>query len=195
MAPTRGTVSPRRRDRTGKPMRKALIMLGMLSDSDTDWLAAIAERRTLPAGTRIIEEGKPIASLFIVLDGTARVSVQQTDVARVTGGELLGEVSMIDQRPPAASVTADTDTTVLAVDRALLEQRLRDDTGFGCRFYHAVAVCLADRLRSSVARLGHGGAPPPEDLANDDELDPRTRDTARLAAARFDALRKGVPRA
>ena len=50
-------------------MRKALVMLGELSDSDIEWIAKTGIRQILPAGSVIIAEGVEIKSLFIILTG------------------------------------------------------------------------------------------------------------------------------
>ena len=87
-------------------MRKALIMLGELSDGDVDWIAKTAVRRILPAGSVIITEGRELQSLFIILEGQALVTARGVELARLASGDLLGEISMIDKQPPAATVTA-----------------------------------------------------------------------------------------
>jgi len=171
-------------------MRKALFMLSVLSDADIEWLIRVGVRRTLPAGTLIIREGEPIGALFILLDGLAVVSVHQTEVARLMSGELLGEISMIDSRPPTASAVAEIETTVLTIDLAQLKKKLKEDMGFGCRFYHAVATFLADRLRSSVTRMGYGTARTLAGPELEDELDPDILDKVHLAGAKFDELLK-----
>lgn len=172
-------------------MRKALIMLGELSDSDIDWIAKVAVRRILPAGSVIIAEGREIQSLFIILEGLAVVTARGVELARLASGDLLGEISMIDKQPPAATVTADIETTLLALDRRQLAKKLRDDPGFGCRFYYAVAIFLADRLRSTNLRLAHSAAPQSiEEIRQGDELIEDVLDKVYLAGAKFDKLLK-----
>lgn len=172
-------------------MRKALIMLGELSDGDVDWIAKTAVRRILPAGSVIITEGRELQSLFIILEGQALVTARGVELARLASGELLGEISMIDKRPPTATVTAEIETILLALDRQQLAKKLRDDPGFGSRFYYAVAIFLADRLRSTNLRLASGGAPPTaDDIEQGDELGDDVLDKVYLAGAKFDKLLK-----
>ncbi|MFV1967896.1 MAG: cyclic nucleotide-binding domain-containing protein, partial [Pirellulaceae bacterium] len=54
-------------------MRKILFLMSHLNESDLDWIAASGETRTVKAGTVIIEKGKPIDALYIILDGTLEV--------------------------------------------------------------------------------------------------------------------------
>ena len=85
-------------------MRKALYFLGILNDSDIDWLMAAGHRREVPAGTAIIHEGRPLDSVYLVIDGAFSVRVQalaNREIARLMSGEVMGEMSFVDQaRPP-----------------------------------------------------------------------------------------------
>ena len=69
-------------------------------------------------------------------------------------------------------------------------QELEADVAFGCRFYRALAVFLADRLRSTVRRMGYGS----EDLGAKpiakDELDDGILDNVSMAGDRFDRMLK-----
>jgi hypothetical protein len=80
---------------------------------------------------------------------------------------------------------------VLAVPRNALEERLRRDAGFAARFYKALAMLLADRLRAGNKMLaGDGGPVLDEDVVDVDEMDPDSLDTLYLAGQRFDRILK-----
>ena len=82
-------------------MRKVLYIMGQLSDEDVDWMAVGGRRRDARAGEVLIHEGVPISSVLVVLQGTASVTLAGgREVARIGAGEVLGEMSMIDNRPP-----------------------------------------------------------------------------------------------
>ncbi|WP_407048084.1 cyclic nucleotide-binding domain-containing protein [Methyloraptor flagellatus] len=166
-------------------MRKVLYILSRLTDTDVEWLAAVGQRRQVSAGTVLIEEGAESTALIFVLDG--EVSVSTAAVGHVTQlgvGEILGEISFVDKSPTSATVTATVTSQILAVDRALMMARLAEDPGFAARFYQAVAMFLAVRLRATTRRLG-GAAPEPYDDLNLEMLD-----TVHVAGAHFDRLIK-----
>jgi bacteriocin-type transport-associated protein len=169
-------------------MRKALFFLGILSDTDIDWLIAAGERQRIAANTVLIRHGEPIRVVYLVLDGTLRVTIDDREVAQLRSGEILGELSFVDMRPPSANVVAIEDSVVLAVAREPLAEKLENDTAFGYRFYRALAVLLADRVRSTTSRLAYGSpaATPSDEL--EDELEPMVLDRMALAGARFDWL-------
>jgi CRP-like cAMP-binding protein len=169
-------------------MRKALLLLGILNDTDLDWLIAAGAKRTLSSGSVLIRQGHPIDDLFIVLDGVLAVRTEKTadaDIARLRAGEVVGEMSLIDSRPPSASVLALEPSAVLAISKRELKAKIDEDVAFAARFYRALAVFLSDRLRSTVSMLGYGIGP-----ARDDEVPPETLENLSLAGARFDWLQR-----
>jgi CRP/FNR family cyclic AMP-dependent transcriptional regulator len=70
-----------------------------------------------------------------------------------------------------------------------LQQRIAEDSPFAARFYRALAIFLADRLRATTRRLGYGAT---GDLDNEavleGELDIGTLDTLSQAGDRFTRL-------
>jgi len=162
-------------------------MLGILDDVDIDWMVQNGAVRRVRAGTVLIEEKKPIDSLYILLEGQMSVSVGGTHIANLFPGEIIGEISFVDPRPPSASVTALQDLEVLALSRESLTKKLAKDHGFAERFYRSIATFLADRLWVTVGRLGYGSGYQDSDV---DEVHESFFDNISLAAARFDKLVK-----
>lgn len=177
-------------------MRKVLFILGQLTDSDVDWLANNGTRTKVLQGTQLIEHGTRIEFVYIVLDGSMQVitgrGVQLADVA---AGDILGEMSLVDSSPTAASVLARQDSWVLAVPKQLLADKLKQDIGFAARFYRALAVFLADRMRNTIQHMGYGSdEAPASDAADADELETDVLDNVHLAGARFERLLKKFER-
>jgi CRP/FNR family transcriptional regulator, cyclic AMP receptor protein len=176
-------------------MRKALFLLGILDDSDLDWMISVGAKRDVSPGDVLIHEGRPIDAVFVIVDGLLAVRTKRTgdtDVARLRSGEVVGEMSFVDARPPSASVVSIDPSTVLAIPRAALEKKLQDDIAFSARFYRSLAVFLSDRLRSTVSRLGYGSGGPTDPSEGEEEMDPATLDALSLAGARFDWLQRRV---
>jgi CRP-like cAMP-binding protein len=170
-------------------MRKALYVMGILDDSDVQWMSSRGQRSHVTAGTVLIREGTPIESMYILLDGKLSVTIDALkgkEVAALYAGEIVGEISFVDSSPPSASVVAARDSNVLAIRRDMLEAKLGSDLGFASRFYRAIAMFLAGRLRMTTSRLGYGSAQ--QDAADPDELDDESMDNISLAARRFDDL-------
>ncbi len=165
-------------------MRKALFFLGILNDADVEWMIATGAKQQLNPGQVLIREGKPATSVFLVLEGVLSVVAQAAgnrEVARLRSGEIVGEMSFVDSRPPSATVQAVEPSSVLAIPRRDLEARLMQDAPFAARFYRALAVFLSDRLRSTVGLLGYGSGQTLEDQASyADEIDTAVLDNCSL---------------
>jgi CRP/FNR family cyclic AMP-dependent transcriptional regulator len=174
-----------------KAMRSVLYFLGLLTDGDIDWLAVNGERLQVPPGTVLLEEGGPLSALYLILEGTleVRVSQPQPRVINTLGpGQIVGEVSFVDARPPSATVAASSPTVVLRLSREVVNARLKSDVGFAARFYQALAVFLADRLRQTLtaARSSGGGSSSPAT----DELSEELLENLSLAGSRYDWVLK-----
>jgi CRP/FNR family transcriptional regulator, cyclic AMP receptor protein len=168
-------------------MRKVLYILTKLSDEDVEWLSTAGERQRLEVGATLIREGEPIEALIFILDGQVAVTIAGIgEVARLGSGEILGEMSLVDESPPSATVTVIAPTQILAVDKQVLVERLDGNAAFAARFYRAIAMFLSIRMRNTVQRLGYGNAP----AATEEELDFALLDTVHIAGARFDRMIK-----
>lgn len=172
-------------------MRKALFVLGILNDDDLDWMISHGEKTEIAPGTVLIRQGQPIDSMFIILGGLFAVSTATNkELARLRCGDIVGEMSFLDSRPPSASVCAVEKSTALGIPKRTLSAKLESDMAFAARFYRALGVFLSDRLRSTVGLLGYG---PNESLGAAEyaeEIDPDTLDQVSLAGARFDWLQR-----
>jgi bacteriocin-type transport-associated protein len=175
-------------------MRKVLFILSELADSDVDWMIENGAKSSLSAGSVLIQEGRPIEVLYILLDGRLEVSLASLGgkvVAVLQSGEILGELSFLDSRPPSASVTAVGAVTVLSIPRSRLSRKLEEDAPFAARFYRALGVFLASRLRRSQQRMGYEDRRILDDeVEHEDELDPHVLEHVALAGARFDWMLK-----
>ena len=167
-------------------LKKVLYFLGTLDDQDIDWMVRNGNRKAVPAGARIIAEGQPTEWLYFILSGEFSVSSSRSgaELARLGPGEILGEISFVDSRPPSATVTAVTDSAVGAVPVSSLERKMDRDAAFASRFYKAIAVALADRLRV--------GAPGGKADGDEDDMDVPSHllDTIAIAGTRFADLQR-----
>jgi len=160
-------------------MNKALVILGELTNRDLDWMLRNGERKELESGTILIEEGQPIDALYIVLKGALIASVAalgNRQVAKLSRGEVLGEMSFVDGRMPSATVTAAEPSLVLSVPRQKLSEKLEVDALFSLRFYRAVSKFLSSRLRNTVTQFGDRSQA--KDIPSAEEWDQQSREKA-----------------
>lgn len=174
-------------------MKKILFILGVLTDADVDWLLYVGRREQLAEGTVLIQEGNPVDAVYIVLTGLLKVSIEGLagkEIAHLGSGEVVGEISFVDTRPPSATVTAVEETLVLSIPRQRLSKKLAEDAEFASRFYRAIALSLSDRLRNTVSLLGYGKEPASDadDMKLINDLSPAVIEQLPLARSRFESL-------
>lgn len=169
-------------------MRKVLHLMGILTEEDLEWLFAHGHVRFIPPGTTLIRQGEPVEAIFILLDGklsVQKVDINDREVAVLYPGEIVGEISFVDTRAPSAAVVSAKESHVFAVEKDVLAAKLSRDVAFSARFYRALAMFLADRLRATTSHLGYGKW---QEEADADEIDESRFDDISLAARRFDGL-------
>lgn len=167
-------------------MRKVLFIFSVLSDSDVEWLAATGERMHLDPGMVLIPVGARLDSVYFVLEGRLAVKTPSGEVISVLeSGEIIGEMSLVDPAPTVVSVEVTAQTTLLRLADSVVRQKLAADTAFAARFYRALCVFLAHRMRNATQRIGHGARADARDELNEELLD-----NVHLAGARFDRMLK-----
>jgi len=91
----------------------ALAQVPMLSSLDQKHLEKLARdfsERTFPAGSVVVRQGDDRGiGFFVIADGTAVVTVDEQEVARLGPGSHFGAVALIADRKRTATVTAETE--------------------------------------------------------------------------------------
>jgi len=135
-------------------MNRGLFILGELSDGDVDWLAAQGRLESVDPGLPLIQQGEPIEEVHLVLRGRFLVARrgEVRDLGSVGPGEMMGEMSFLESRLPAADVRAGEERCeVLSVPRAALQGQLEAEPQLAARFYRGLARVLSARLRDALA--------------------------------------------
>ena len=168
-------------------MKKVLYIFGQLTDEDIEWLIANGRKEKFESGSVIIQKGRSIDMLYIGLDCRCSVFYGDNDeikVAELGAGEIVGEMSFVDSSPPSATVKVEQDSIVYSIPRDRLQEKINSDSAFAARFYHAIAIFLADRLRATVRLLGYGDGRYVAS-AEEPELDSLIMDNVSIAGDRF----------
>lgn len=97
---------------------------------------------TYDAGTTIVREGGRSTSMFIVVDGTARIEHDGKAIARRVPGEFFGEIAMIDGRVRSASVVAETSITCVIVPRDALKKLVMNEPAAAWTLLQTLATRL-----------------------------------------------------
>lgn len=137
-------------------------LLAPLSDAEVRALAIRAATERYADGERIVRQGEPGATLYVLRAGRVRVSVDRggatVDVAERAAGDAFGEMSLFADTPRSATVTAVGDVEVLVLDRAAFRELLLGNPGVA----ESLARVVAERAAETEARTGEVAIDPPE---------------------------------
>ena len=101
------------------------------------------------AGEVLFSEGEPGGTMYVLMSGSASVSVGNEILEVAEPGALLGEMALVDSSPRSASVIAGTDCSVIAIDQKSFDALTRESPEFA---RHVMTV-MTGRLRRTFERL------------------------------------------
>jgi CRP-like cAMP-binding protein len=140
-----------------RPTLPTFSWIGHLKEDDRELLSSYGEFFPGHPGNVIIEEGAMQTEVFVVISGELDVRAKQDDgteilLARVGPGETLGEISLFDPGPAAATVTAVQFSQLWRIADADLLQFMTENPGAGNVLLRTLASILAQRLRQMNPR-------------------------------------------
>lgn len=86
------------------------------SEREYRHLAAAFDQLDLPAGRVLIHEGRYGGEAFVLVQGTAEVTIAGERIAMLGPGSVIGEMALVDRGPRTATVVLTTAATVLVTD-------------------------------------------------------------------------------
>jgi CRP/FNR family transcriptional regulator, cyclic AMP receptor protein len=128
---------------SGPEALSQIPLFSRLSARQLRKLQRSAVEHTYEPDTTIVREGGQTATLFVLLEGSAKVVRKGRTISRREPGEYFGEISLIDGRPRAASVISETPVRCLILERDSLQELLRREPEVSW----ALLQSLATRLR------------------------------------------------
>jgi len=118
-----------------------------------EFMEGVGETVTFNAGTRIISENEEGAAMFLVLEGTARVSRATPEGERILAMldpfRSFGEVAMLTNSRRSASVYAETEVRALKMTRDNLMRLSVENPQIGLHIYRILAESLARALQQT----------------------------------------------
>jgi CRP/FNR family cyclic AMP-dependent transcriptional regulator len=117
-------------------------------------LAETLRERLLRRGQVLVREGEAGEEMFVVLRGSMVISKAVTGrveqvLARMGPGDFFGEMSLFDRSPRSATVQADSDATLLVLDRQALRRLTELSPRAAAAFFYALVQVFIERLRAS----------------------------------------------
>lgn len=127
------------------------------TEAERDRVESLGNVKRIAEGAFLIRAGEIDSSLFAIEDGHLDIigldDGKQTVLATVGPGDVIGEVSFIDDSPRAVSVRAGEETAVRVWDKKTLSESLAFDPQLLAKFAVAMAELLVERLRDMSRRV------------------------------------------
>jgi sulfate permease, SulP family len=117
-------------------------------------LVGYLERMSIPEGTVLIRQGDPPDDLYVLESGRLRIELMTREGTRVRlntvrSGVVVGEVALYTGAPRTAEVVAETQSVVLRLRRATIEEIGSTDPQTAASLHRWLATTLAERLTDS----------------------------------------------
>ena len=136
-------------------LHHASLFSHVLNEEQSRELAAQSRPADFARGANLMVQNEQGSSMFIILEGAARVSVlgQNNDpreVAVLATGDVVGEMTLMTGAPRTATVTALTRVRVLEITKEPIEALLRKSPELLERFSHVLAK--REQERAAIAQ-------------------------------------------
>jgi CRP/FNR family transcriptional regulator, cyclic AMP receptor protein len=93
----------------------SIALFSALSRKELERVGRSVDELTVTAGHRLVTQGDIGREMFVLVDGQATVERNDQVIGTIGPGAAVGELSLLDHGPRTASVTCDTDCTVLVL--------------------------------------------------------------------------------
>lgn len=123
----------------------------------------ICTRKHYSPNTVVVQEGDVGHKMYLVLDGSVRVSARvkldqergiQPGLCDLQAGEIFGELALYDHEQRSATVKAVGDCEVLEIDASALTQYMDEHPEQGYLLLRYLYRIVCDRLRKADERMG-----------------------------------------
>lgn len=105
----------------------------------------------------LIEQGKPHARLFYVIDGELKArredGGQNLILGKIAPGGWMGELDLLDESSPVCSVVATKPTRFWVMSRKAFDAFVREFPEDGATLLHSLAIVLCRRIRVVTRKL------------------------------------------
>lgn len=183
---TNTAVAPRTRRHRQTEEHEALDLLPDLDSLDIEWILSSSTEQQVNAGSTLVAEGHVPDALYFVLEGLLEMRSEMLGgrtLARIGPGEIVGEMSFLEDRPATATVRVSHTSLLLVLPRKALAEKTAADTAFSARLYRSFARGLSRRLH-----VAHGVVPHPTVART--ELDQTGAECLKEINTRLDAMKR-----
>ena len=132
-----------RKDAKIKLLSKVPLFSGC-TKAELEEIAALADEVRLPAGRKLIREGRRGREFFVLVEGSVEVTRDGETLRTLGDGDFFGEIALVSSVPRTSSVTATTPVRVLVITDRAFQDLLQDAPSMSFKVLQA----LAERLET-----------------------------------------------
>lgn len=137
-------------------------------------LLDVLETQQVSAGKVLIEENNPSDTLYMLLDGSMTITMntdgQTLSLGKIGKGSCIGEFTILDNTPAMATVTADTDCSVLTLSTENFWKLDKQNPAASTYLLRSLSHIMSDRIRAAtdliLPLLDSTDAPADHDMLN-----------------------------
>jgi CRP-like cAMP-binding protein len=132
-------------------MLKNVALFSACTNKELAEIAKLVDEVEVPKGTVLTQEGGPGREFFVVVEGSAVCTLRSKKLATYAPGQFFGEMSLLDQGPRSATVTATSDMKLYALDARRFSTLLDKHPAVARKILRV----LAQRLREAEKAPSH----------------------------------------
>lgn len=141
-----------------KSILKNIMIFDGMSDAHLGQIVPLLKPVRCQSGTKIINEGDPGISMYIIKEGSVKVTRTQDDddeifIGNLTSGAFFGEFSLIDNLPRSANVIALEDSSVFQLGKSDFDDLLKRNSDIAVIFYRNCLTETFARFRNNLASI------------------------------------------
>jgi CRP/FNR family transcriptional regulator, cyclic AMP receptor protein len=121
------------------------------SRRDLQTIARVVKDIDHAAGTVIAREGEPGVGLFVIVEGTADVTIGDKRKATLGPGDFFGEIALLDGGPRTATVTATSDVQLLGLTEWAFRGLMAEHPSIAVKTLQQMAARLRNATKAATA--------------------------------------------
>jgi CRP-like cAMP-binding protein len=121
-------------------------LFAQLSEKELEFVASRADEVDVPAGKRLITQGHPGDTFYVLLNGEAEVVIDGNPRRTLKTGDFFGEISMLDRGLGTATITTNTSCLLLVMSHAQFRDAIKANDALLIK----VLAAMGERLRADM---------------------------------------------